>query len=297
MSRLNASLLAVLSVGIGIGAAHAGPNAGGVLLLGLADAPYTRDVDYCDSNSATSCNDIVVSIRPYGGDVLVINCLAMFAPGSRLSGITFGLDYDDASVAIVDAGGCGDFELPDAGWPAPGTGTAVTWGAPQMESVVPVYWFAAYSYYYDDSYDLRLIPHPTQGGNFADDDIPANIDPIAGLGRFGFNMPGQVFCPEGGVDVEACCFSDCTCAELLPEDCVVQGGNPQGPGTTCSPDPCECPIGACCLPSGSCVESTADDCALHDGVFMGAGVPCVPDPCEPNPTIESSWGSVKVRYR
>lgn len=46
----------------------------------------------------------------------------------------------------------------------------------------------------------------------------------------------------GGV-VEACCFSDGTCQNLLTAVCVVNGGMPQGPGSVCSG--VTCPGGSC----------------------------------------------------
>jgi hypothetical protein len=33
--------------------------------------------------------------------------------------------------------------------------------------------------------------------------------------------------------LEACCLADGSCQNLLPEDCLAQGGTPQGPGSTC----------------------------------------------------------------
>jgi hypothetical protein len=37
---------------------------------------------------------------------------------------------------------------------------------------------------------------------------------------------------------EACCFPDARCAYLLTSDCLSTGGTPQGPGTSCDPNPC-----------------------------------------------------------
>jgi hypothetical protein len=37
---------------------------------------------------------------------------------------------------------------------------------------------------------------------------------------------------------EACCFPDARCEYLLTSDCLSTGGAPQGPGTSCDPNPC-----------------------------------------------------------
>lgn len=45
-----------------------------------------------------------------------------------------------------------------------------------------------------------------------------------------------------GVNDGACCFSDHSCVELTPGDCVSQGGTSQGVGTNCGCSPCLVPI-------------------------------------------------------
>jgi hypothetical protein len=264
------------------GPAQGGPNAGGVLVFALMEGGiYSPDIDYCDGATAGGCDDAVVEVDPYDGSIVVIHCLALFVQHNRLSGITFGVDYDDVSIVIEDAGACGHFELPDSDWPDPGSGTAVTWGAAQTDPLVPIYWFAVSSYYSDDPYELFLTPHPTQGGNFADDDIPANIDPIIDFGTFGFNVPGSTACPQGDGGPEACCFQDCSCVLLPVDECVAADGIPQGPGTVCEPNPCSCPpVGACCFDDCSCMLLPLEDCASAGGVYLGDGSNCDPNPCE-----------------
>gem|GEM_PF-5992233 len=44
-----------------------------------------------------------------------------------------------------------------------------------------------------------------------------------------------------GCDPEACCYPDGSCNVSLPDDCVADGGQPWGPGTTCAPNPCPQP--------------------------------------------------------
>jgi hypothetical protein len=37
---------------------------------------------------------------------------------------------------------------------------------------------------------------------------------------------------------EACCFPDARCEYLLTSACMAAGGDPQGLGTGCEPNPC-----------------------------------------------------------
>jgi hypothetical protein len=277
-------------------AALAGPNAGGTLILALSEGTvYSAGIDYCGSATAGDC-DGAVPQGPVGDFAFpnVINCLAAFpGAGGRLSGVTFGVEYTGA--AILDFGPCGDgIEIPDGNWPASGSGTAVTWAAAQTDPLVEVYWFAAYGY--GPGYTMEVVAHPTQGGQFADDDVPSNIDDIAGYGVFGFETAGSAPCPPPPGGDEACCFQDGSCQDLDPRDCTAQGGTPQGVGSVCASTNCPPPpaTGACCLSDGSCVVTTQADC---QGEYQGDGVPCQPDPCIPIPTIDRSWGGVKSIYR
>jgi len=224
------ALLAVAALSCMGSAALAGPNAGGTLIAALSvGTVYTTDnTGYCGSSTTTVCDGAVVQLD--GELPGVINVIAAFPGPSRLAGLTFGVSYT-AGVLIIEGGHCGDFELPDGTWPASGTGTAVTWGSAQTDQLVEVYWFAAYTYGTPES--LGLIAHPGQGGNFADDDVPSNIDPITGYGVFGFNMPGQVACPDGGPGPGACCFADGSCSVLLQTECEAGGGTFQGEGSSC----------------------------------------------------------------
>jgi hypothetical protein len=90
---------------------------------------------------------------------------------------------------------------------------------------------------------------------------------------------------EGGPQPEACCFPTGSCQDLLPPDCVAQGGSPQGPGTSCATVTClppPDPTGACCFPDGSCVVLTAADCGAAGGSYQGDNVACATDLCAAN---------------
>ena len=67
---------------------------------------------------------------------------------------------------------------------------------------------------------------------------------------------------------EACCLPDGSCADLLPTDCINQGGAPQGPGTVCTA------AEACCLPDGSCIMADPLCCIDRSGAPQGVGTAC-----------------------
>lgn len=287
------ALLAITALSCWGSAALAGPNAGGLLIAALSEGTvYTTDHSgYCGSSTTEDCAAAVTTWS--GGEPAVLNIIAAFAGNPRLAGLTFGLNYS-AGVSILEGGSCGDFELPDASWPASGTGNAVTWSSAQTDDLVECYWFAAYNYYGGVEM-FCLGPHPTQGGNFADDDVPSNIDPIAGYGVFGFNSAGEAPCPDGPPG--ACCLPDGTCVITLRQDCEALGGVFQGKGTACETVECPQPAtGACCIDE-DCVILTQQQCIDRGGEYQGDDEPCDPNPCILVPTTESSWGLIKHEYR
>jgi hypothetical protein len=283
------------------GTASAGPNAGGTLVLHVPDFVIPSDFpEWCpiveQEVPLDACGNAIVNVDDGSTHLWVV--YAAFDPASspRLSGLTFGVDYDEF-VIPVSYESCGDFELSMNDWPEPNTGTAITWDTAQTTHLVQVCVFAGYEYYGSPT-TFDLIPHPIGGGVFADDDVPANIDPIAAYGSIGFGgAPGHAPCPGGTPG--ACCLPDCTCILTFSADeCAAAGGSWMGEGTHCDPNPCSCsPLGACCLPDGQCVELPDTHCFELDGVYMGEDTVCTPDPCEPVPVLESSWGTVKEIFR
>ncbi|MEZ4654212.1 MAG: hypothetical protein R3E12_11650 [Candidatus Eisenbacteria bacterium] len=281
MRKLLGLLAALICTGACLGTAWAGPNAGGTLILSLSEGTvYSPDIDYCGVGTPATCADAVSRADGTSATSLaVINCLAAFpGQGGRLAGIAFGIYYNVDGVVVGDYGGCGDFELPDGAWPGNASGTAVTWATAQTDPLVNIYWFAAYGY---DGYSLSVGLHPTQGGNFADDSVPSELDPIAGFGHFGFGTAGDAPCPVVAEPTGACCFSDGTCQELTANECATAGGAYQGDGSLCDPNPC--PVtGACCVSGGfllDCVLLTQDECNTAGGIYQGDGTSCDPNPC------------------
>jgi len=76
-------------------------------------------------------------------------------------------------------------------------------------------------------------------GSFRDD-ASTNTSPGPGT------WPGgsYYYIEDLGVEVatpveQACCLPDGTCSIQFPGECLLLGGSPAGPGTTCLPSPCE----------------------------------------------------------
>jgi hypothetical protein len=66
-------------------------------------------------------------------------------------------------------------------------------------------------------------------------------------------------CPQPG---QACCLPDGVCLDnVLPQDCIAQGGMPQPVGETCAGFAV-----ACCLPDGSCADLDPLCCESLGGV-------------------------------
>lgn len=329
-------LMAVAALACMGGVALAGPNAGGTIFAADQNLVYTVDTpSYCGlGTQPATCEGADLQIDGANDPSLagVLGVFAAFPTNSspRLKGMAFGVHYG-ANVRVVAYGACigdlnnGAAEFPGPGWPASDTGTAIVFQNTQTAHIVQAYWFAGYAYYGNaDQFCLRDNPDPGLGGAFGDDSVPALIDPIAGYGCLGFNMPGAPACPS--VSTGACCIGEqCTitteadCAGRWlganvpcdPNPCLSTGacciggvcsittqpdcaGQWMGPGTVCDPNPCT-QTGACCVDQ-TCTIETQADCESHGGVYRGDNIPCDPNPCVV-PVHESTWGQIKNNYR
>jgi hypothetical protein len=287
-------LLAAAALACIGGTALAGPNANGSLILVLADGVvYTTDIEsYCGASGLHNCADGITSANT--ADTVVLNVLAAFpsVASPRLAAVSFGWSYG-ADVNLVASGNCGDFELGTADWPGSGAGNAVTFAVPQTNLITDVYWVAAYTYYGSDTNPQAIVlgEFPGQGANFADDDIPANVDPIAGLGAFGFYQDGALPCPPDVAPGACCDLASGDCIVVLRDECDALGFEFLGDGTSCDPNPCPQPAtGACCV-LDVCSIRSALDCANAGGDYVGDDVPCDPNPCV-IPTLDKSWGEI-----
>ena len=85
------------------------------------------------------------------------------------------------------------------------------------------------------------------------------------------------------VPLEACCFPDGSCQDLIAADCIAAGGIPQGPGSSCATVKCPQPPEACCFPDGSCQDLTVADCIAAGGIPQGPGSTCATVECPQPP--------------
>jgi len=296
-------LLAVAVLCLGT-MAYAGPNAGGTLIV--QDANLTMlgtdgNVSICGQGLIPQhCTEADVQIDgAAAGAEAVFKVYAAFLEGTspRLMGLTWGVLYDDSNIILPYFGKCGDFELNDDGWPAPGTGSSVTWNNVQTAYLVPVYWFGAYTYGAAGTFCTG--PNPGQGGVFGDDTIPAILDPIMGYSCMGFDMPGILVCPVQEI-LGACCDpATGGCTITTEAGCVAPLiWHPEW--LSCDPNPCPPPPipVVCCTPAGVCfLVLSAEEC-MDPNVYHPEWTSCDPNPCEPPvPVQNNSWGQIKNIYR
>jgi hypothetical protein len=90
----------------------------------------------------------------------------------------------------------------------------------------------------------------------------------------------------------ACCEM-CVCRLATEAECVLPGMW-MGPGTNCSPSPCDCPPGICCHPDGTCTITVQPECQ-SPAYFYGFGISCYPDPCSESVVVEEVTATAALR--
>jgi hypothetical protein len=177
----------------------AGPNEGGVLLLHVApEIQYTKDDrSYCEQFDAKTWEDVRVQGTLDSTRAQIFYVLAAFdtttSPRFRTVGFGFGEDLDAEAVVFEGWGACRSdiVEFPSKGWPGPGSGTAVYFAdTTHTQSIVPVYWFAAYVY---GETQVKVGPHPRKelGAFFVDEGPPPVEDKVNAFGVLGFGLEGE----------------------------------------------------------------------------------------------------------
>ena len=190
----------------------AGPNEGGTLILHAARpfAEGTVSCLFCSNDPA--CGGVldcdVAETRVDGTEAgpVILYVYAAFAPDARprVMSVVFGIDYDPGLPPITSADfhSCADFNVEEPDWPDSGTGTALQWESVREDPLQLMCVFSLYEY---ASYgggapaEFCLTQHPSQGGYFADDSIPAEIDAVAAYGCIGFGKDGSLPCPPAAV--------------------------------------------------------------------------------------------------
>jgi hypothetical protein len=218
----------------------AGANKGGMIILHCNESiEFTTDGDFNGYSELRDCRNAVTEV-PGEGQAVVYFVLAAFddfATPAVLS-IHFGIELSSPLVEPIRGGPSGwdTFEVADDRWPASGTGTGIFWnGGALTGRLSEVYWFAGYAY---AGQTVRLTPHPTGVGRFADTSVPPEEDEIEGYGILGFGVKG--FNPRcGETATGACCNTAGRCTLVSKDGCTLDPGYIyQGDNTTCSPSPC-----------------------------------------------------------
>ncbi|MCK4340197.1 MAG: hypothetical protein KAY37_00550 [Phycisphaerae bacterium] len=99
---------------------------------------------------------------------------------------------------------------------------------------------------------VRIPPGEDAGPYTLEVPLDANGDPYFVIS----NVPTMPF--VGGFMADgggACCFPDHSCSELSPVDCYNAGGQYQGPGTDCTPNPCDDDPCATCGPGAHWIDT------------------------------------------
>jgi hypothetical protein len=282
----------------------AGKNAGGALVVHTADYSYYFPPDFCGADYVDpgTCENAGTESTVDGNfDAAIVWLLAAFPSGSDpgVTVIYFGLEHNLPFGFFAASSFCGPegtLEIPDTGWPNDWetAGNSVAFGAPIAgQQLFMFYYLAAWGV--EGNY-LGTGINPTGGyAGFVSDDNPGVLDEIHLFGRMEWFAPGWNQCPNGA-PIEACCFDDGTCQELLPAECEAQGGTPWGFGTVCDPNPCPPPERVCCI-EGECFIMTEEDCLTDDGLWFPDEETCEGFECPPVATEETTWGSIKSDYR
>jgi hypothetical protein len=180
----------------------AGRNAGGALIVHTNDAYTWKTSTVCTTTYATpaSCEEAITRSDKSEGTVVWL--LAAFPDSSNpgVSGIYFGIDYDDVNLTIADWKRCGTggMEIPDDDWPYQGRGNSVAFTTP----IVGNHLFPLYAFVIDggtDSSSFSAAINPTGGyAAFIDDSASPETDLVTQFGTVRWYAEGESDCPSSG---------------------------------------------------------------------------------------------------
>lgn len=285
-STLTALFMTMLVAGVATG----GRNAGGALIVHTNNVvPYRCSLpDGCgeDYDDPGTCEEATTRIEV----MTLVWFLAAFdeAANPGVTSIDFGLDYSshyDLGTYYWYCGPEGTASYPDAGWPTdPAAGNSIRFGSPIVGQRLLPFYYICFNGSDGDYVGTKI--HPNLGyAAFTDDSEPPVID---GCGRFGRALqggPGYNECPTYPADLVACCFDVGNCLFFTEDECAEFGGQSQGAGSPCDPNPCLPPErGACCFADGACLFVDRYECAHIGGLFQEEGTVCDPNPC-PQPPV------------
>lgn len=260
---------------LSVGAASAGKNDGGAMIVHTDDAIVwtATQPDYCDDYATVapadceSANTRSGVDRQHAGTVVWFLAAFHLEAEPAVNSIQFGIDHSFPALYLPAWGACGIGEIVEeanTGWPhePDGAGCTITYAPPIAgEPLFAFYWLAAYGTIGDF---LGTGIHPALGyASFLSDDEPAIEDQVTRFGVVRWFAPGENSCPEPPRR-GACCLPDGSCLELFEHECQAMPyrGIHSGAGSTCD-EAC----GACCywrqdfdVITRRCVVTTYDDC-------------------------------------
>jgi len=258
--------------------AMAGRNADGALVVHTNDAYNWSNLTVCTQTLAPTCEELnTVATRDADQVVWLVAAFNQNAsPGVTV--IYFGINYDDVNldpgVNFRFCGPGGSLEVPDDDWPYSGRGNSVAFGSAVYSNLFAFYAFRI-SGGTDGAYFCTDV-NPTGGyAAFVDDSNPPLIDNVYRFGCVRWFAPGENNCPVIQL-TGACCLPNGDCLLVNRDECGAVGGQYQGDGTVCDPNPCPIP-GACCFEDGHCEVLFDIDCAAQGGQFYGGD--CTPGLC------------------
>ena len=196
----------LLAVALSASPGHAGKNAGGALIVHTQDAYVFSASTACTTTYSIPASCEEANTRSDKNVGTVVWLLAAFPDTSSpgVSGIYFGIDYDDVNLdpgaATKLCGPAGSMELPDSGWPYEGRGNTVAFGTPVVGNrLFPVYVFKIDGGT-DSSYFSTAV-NPTGGyAAFIDDSAPPATDEVTKFGTVRWYKAGENDCPAPGGD-------------------------------------------------------------------------------------------------
>lgn len=228
---------------------------------------------YSDNFAITDCESQNPSVPAVGPSVWFV--LSAWWEEKSWCGTFFGFgDYSPEICEFANWAPCAPgqyLEIPSAGWPGPGEGTAfVTIGAPWMGNFVPVYYFAAYAYG-PGQVPLSTNPDTDFVGWVTCLTPPQEFSPSC-LPAMGIGTQGTSCCPSAPTDV---CCTGAQCSITTESECLAMGGEFRPGIGSCDPNPCVHP---CCL-GEECRLMSGDECGQAGGEFHPELASCEPNPC------------------
>lgn len=168
---------------------EAGPNRGGVLLVHHLVGVDPDQVGRSCQLGIERCDEVVPTAP--ADSVVVVAVFAAFPASTtpQVGSVVFGIRH---GLEILRWEACGT-AITWEGWPASGSGIAVSWQPGASERFFPVCWFVVRA----AGGALDLGDHPRFGPpRFREDTLPARENPVRALGRVGFGeTPGRRLCP------------------------------------------------------------------------------------------------------